>query len=99
MKLFLVDAVSTFRNSYAVRAESAEHAADSVTMNEVEEFGQQWLGEQISRVMEISEEDYLKLFDADSEYLVSWTDEKKKESIHTIEYDKPYDPISSSKSI
>lgn len=95
MKLFLVDAVSSFRNSYAVRAKSAEDAADSVAMEEVEGFGQLYLGENITRVQEITEEQYLEMFDKDNDYLAHWDDEKKKHAIETVQYEEAYDPISS----
>lgn len=100
MKLFLVDAVSSFRNSYIVRCENEEHAADTVTCNEAEEFSQEWLGEQISRVREITEEDYLILFNKDNDYLKDWNAEQKKRFIHTVNYDedpKPFDPLSDGK--
>lgn len=99
MKLFLVDAISSFRNSYVVRARSAEHAMDTVALEEAEGFGQQWLGESISRAQEITEEQYINLFDEDNDYLRSWTEEKKKEFIHEVDYESAYDPISSPKEI
>jgi hypothetical protein len=100
MKLFLVDAVSSFRNSYIVRCENEEHAADTVTCNEAEEFSQEWLGESISRIREITEDDYLVLFDKDNDYLKNWNVEQKKRFIHTVNYDedpKPFDPIKKGK--
>jgi hypothetical protein len=87
MKLFLVDAVSSFRNSYVIRCKEESHATDTVTLEEAEEFSQSWLGEQISRVREITQEEYLVLFDKDNEYLKTWNDEQKKELIHTVDYD------------
>lgn len=86
MKLFLVDAVSSFRNSYVVRCRSAEDAADTVTMNEAEEFSQEWLGESISRISEITEDDYLVLCDKDNDYLKEWDIEKKKSLITQVNY-------------
>jgi hypothetical protein len=108
MKIFLVDAVSTFRNSYVIRCKNEEHAADSVTLNEAEEFSQEWLGESISRIREITEDDYLFLFDKDNEYLKDWNVDQKKRLIHTVDYDKKdynlvddipksYDPLSNGK--
>jgi hypothetical protein len=40
MKLYLVDAVSSFRNSYVIRCKDESHAADSVTLEQAEEFSQ-----------------------------------------------------------
>jgi hypothetical protein len=87
MKLFLVDAVSTFRNSYVVRCKDEVHATDTVTLNEAVEWSQDWLGETVSRVREISEEEYLVLFDKDNDYLKDWDAKKKKSLIHTVNYD------------
>lgn len=87
MKLFLVDTVSSFRNSYMIRCKDETHAADTVTLEEADEWSQEWLGESISRVREISEEDYERLFDKDNDYLKDWDLEKKKSLIHTVDYD------------
>jgi hypothetical protein len=95
MKLFLVDAVSSFRNSYVIRCKDETHAADTVTLQEADEVSQEWLGESISRISEITEEQYLKMFDKDNDYLKSWSDEKKMSLIHTVNYEKeePFNPI------
>ena len=100
MKLFLVDAVSSFRNSYVIRCKEESHATDTVALEEAEEFSQSWLGEQISRVREITQEEYLVLFDKDNEYLKTWNDEQKKELIHTVDYENlepGIDPIKDGK--
>jgi hypothetical protein len=86
MKLFLVDAVSSYRTSYVVRCEDGDHAKDAVTMEEATEFSQEWLGEQISRVTEITEDDYLVLFDRENDYLKDWDIEKKKSLITQVSY-------------
>jgi len=108
MKLFLVDAISSFRNSYVIRCEEESHATDTVVMEEAEEFSQEWLGETISRVREITEDDYLVLFDKDNQYLKNWNIEQKKQFIHTVDYSKiennlvedvpkPFNPIEDGK--
>lgn len=106
MKLFLVDAVSSYRTSYVVRCEDGDHAKDTVTMEEATEFSQEWLGEQISRVTEITEDDYLVLFDRENDYLKEWDIEKKKSLITQVSYivtsddEKPgtgYDPMKDGK--
>jgi hypothetical protein len=100
MKLYLVDAVSSFRNSYVIRCKEESHAADTVVLEEAEEFSQEWLGETISRVREITEEEYLVLFDKDNQYLKTWNDEQKKEFIHTVDYESlepGIDPIKDGK--
>jgi len=88
MKLFLVDTVSSHRVSYVVRCKSEEHAADTIVMEEGKEFSQEHLGEQISRIREITEDDYLALFDKDNDYLKSWDVEQKKTLITTVKYDE-----------
>jgi len=100
MKLFLVDAVSTFRNSYVIRCNEQGDALDAVALNEANEFSQEWLGETTSRVREITEDDYLVLFDKDNEYLKEWSVEQKKSLIHQVKYDqsqKAYDPMTDGK--
>lgn len=86
MKLFLVDAVSSYRTSYVVRCENESDAVDMVTLNEAEEFSQEHLGEQISRIREITEDDYLVLFDKDNDYLKNWDIEQKKKLITQVKY-------------
>jgi hypothetical protein len=61
---------------------------DTVTMQEAEEFSQLHLGEQILRATEISEEEYLTLFDKDNDYLKSWNSEKKTGFIHDVKYEE-----------
>ncbi len=86
--IYIVETVSMFRIRYAVRARSAEHAADTVVMEEANELSQHHLDEVINHVREVSEAEYLKLFDADNDYLSSWDNAKKLGMIHDIDYDK-----------
>jgi hypothetical protein len=46
-------------------------------MQEVEDFSQEWLGEQIIDVGVVSEDKMLEIFDKDNPYLQEWTKEKK----------------------
>ena len=91
-KYAIVTAVSTYRMRYAIPMDELqklnvdaqvelEWAADSVTCNQVEEFSQQWLGEQIVDIQEIDEHKILELFDKDNEYLKDWTQEQKLQYI------------------
>lgn len=64
-KLFVVDAISTFRHRYVIEADELEHAYDEVVMrssgNEQDDFGevtQRWLGEQIIDGREISKSEF-----------------------------------------
>ena len=107
MKLFLVDTVSTFRNSYVIRAETEQQAYDLVEemdTDKIDEFSQKWLGEEIGRVMEITEKQYFDIFDKDNDYLKNWSLEKKRElicdpynlghpSLSELDAEHTYDPI------
>jgi len=84
-KLVLVDAISSHRMRYVVEVEDVlEHALDTVTLQEAKEFSQLHIGEQISSYREITEEEYLKIFDTDNDYLKDWDNEKKLNFITKI---------------
>ena len=83
-KYVLVDAISMFRMRYAVAvpeelsdAQAMEWAGDSVTCEDAEEFSQASLGETISSYRVCSQEELLKQFDQDNDYLQSWDVDKK----------------------
>lgn len=48
-------------------------ALDTVTMQECEEFSQEWLGEQIIDHFECNEDEMLTFFARDNDYLKSWS--------------------------
>ena len=77
MPLFIVETVRLFRHTYAVQCEKGEYAADYVTCEEVEEFGQADLGETITSIREATTDDYLSEFDKIAEYLKDWSPEQK----------------------
>jgi hypothetical protein len=85
-KLYLVETVSMFRHRYAVRARSLEHAKDTVVCEEANELSQEHIGENIVSGREITEEEYLGIFDQDNDYLRSWDRDKKMESITQVHY-------------
>lgn len=89
-KMYLVETVSMFRMRYVVEANEATHAEDEVVCNqgELEEFSQKHIDECITSTREISEEEYLRVFNEDNGYLASWSDEQKKKFINTIDYTK-----------
>ena len=93
----VVTTVSQFRQRYCIpmselqktntdkelTVENArEWAKDSVTVEEVDEFSQKWLGETILDTMILDEERVLLLFDRDNDYLKEWDKEQKLEKIH-----------------
>ena len=83
-ELVLVECVSTFRMRYVVEvpAGKKEWAMDTVVMNEAEELSQEHLGEQIVSHRVISEDEYLRIFDEDNDYLKSWDNNQKFRMIH-----------------
>lgn len=88
-KLVMVEAISVYRMRYVIECDDADQAAATVANNELQdEFSQLHLGETITSTREISQEEYLKLFDEDNDYLRSWTDEEKFRLVHKIDYDK-----------
>lgn len=87
MPKYLVEAISQHRMRYVINCKSAEHAADTVVMNEPEqEFSQLHLGEVITSVREVSDQEYLRLFNEDNDYMRSWTDEEKFRLVHKVDY-------------
>lgn len=68
--------------------EVLEWARDEVTMQNVEEFSQEWLGEQIVDATLLDEEEMLQMFERDNAYLKDWPREQKLQHVrnwkHTI---------------
>lgn len=89
-KYYVVTSLTQYRMRYVIPVEDLrdedgkvdqEWAADTVTMNEAEEFSQLHIGDTIVDVQELDEEKVLELFDRDNEYQRGWTKEKKLETI------------------
>jgi hypothetical protein len=91
-KYVVVDTVATYRMRYVVSMEElqgenpaypvdAEWACDSVTCEEVEEFSQKYLGEQIIDHYVVDENAIIDTFDKDNDYLSEWTRDQKLEHI------------------
>jgi len=90
-KLVVVDVLSSFRMRYVVQAKSVEDALDEVVMCEgdgkFKEFSQKHIDPTaVIDAREITEYEYLKLFDEDNGYLATWSDEQKKMFINVIDY-------------
>ena len=88
----VVTCVSTFRNRYVVPMEELQKlnpeepvdpawALDCVTCEEVKEFSQRHVGEQIIDAQVVKEAEVLQFFDADNDYLSDWDEELKIEWI------------------
>lgn len=61
MPLYVVETIQTFRHRYIIECENAEHATDTVTMNEADEFSQMYLGENIISSKEITFNEFYKM--------------------------------------
>ena len=96
MPLFVVDAIQMFRTRYVIQCKEAEHAADTVTMHEAEEFSQMDLGERILTTREITYSEFNKMNMAmeeghgdgtsyQAESGSPWMGEKM---IHVVNYDR-----------
>lgn len=68
MPLFVVETISQFRTRYVIECQEAEHAEDTVTMNEADEFSQMHLGETILSTREITYEDFTRMNKALEQY-------------------------------
>ena len=92
-KYVKVDCVSTFRQTYMIPWDglqetnpdvelndklAEEWASDTVVSEECNEFSQKYLGEQISSINIITEDEMIEAFDKDNPLLISeWSREKK----------------------
>jgi hypothetical protein len=96
MPLFVVDAIQMFRTKYVIECKEAEHAGDTVAMNEAEQFSQMDLGERILTTKEITYEEFRRMNKAieeshgdgthhQAETGSPWMGEKL---IHVVNYDK-----------
>jgi hypothetical protein len=68
MPLFVVETISQFRTRYVIECQEAEHAEDTVTMNEADEFSQMHLGETILTTREITYQDFIRMNKALEQY-------------------------------
>ena len=95
MPLFVVDAIQMFRIRYVIECKEAEHAGDTVTMNEAEQFSQMDLGERILTTKEITYEEFHRMNKAmedghgdgtsfQAESGSPWMGEKM---VHVVKYD------------
>lgn len=94
-----VNTVSIFRQTYVIPLDSLqeentdvelthklaeEWANDAVTCENVEEFSQKWMGENIITTDILSEEEILKQFDKDNpELITEWDDQRKLSFINS----------------
>ena len=100
MALYLVEAISIFRQRYVVDAAEASHAVDEVvvqtgdgydeglSLEGFHEFSQKHIDEVITSTREITPEEYIRIFDEDNDYLAGWNPIQKFALINKIEYPK-----------
>jgi|TARA_B100001093_G_C26498227_1_gene872091 hypothetical protein len=95
----MVTGISTFRMKYCVRLSDLqkdnpdsevqpEWALDAVTMEEVEEFSQRHIGENIIDHRVMNETEVLEMFDKENEYLRDLTTQEKLEKFIWPAYNK-----------
>ena len=84
----VVTTVQTFRHRYVVPMSELQKmnedyqvdpkwALDAVTMQEVKEFSQHHIGEQITDMFVMGEDEIVDLFDKDNDYASGWTRDYK----------------------
>lgn len=87
-KYVLVDTLAQYRMRYLIEVpdnhddtefpcSAITWAEDTVTMEEMKEFSQHWLGETILSSHEITKEEIVPLCDKENDYCKSWSDEQK----------------------
>ena len=84
----VVTCISSFRQRYVIPVDELQKlnpdapvdpswALDEVTMQNVKEFSQRHVGEQIIDAQVVKEKEVLQFFNADNDYLSSWDEEFK----------------------
>lgn len=93
-KFVLVDALAQYRMRYVIEVPddhndgefpctAIQWAEDTVTMEEMKEFSQLYLGETIFSSREISKEEVIPMCDSENDYCKTWTDEQKMKAFVT----------------
>lgn len=92
MKRFAVETISTFRHVYFIECKEAEHAMDTVVMEEAESYFQKHLGEQIVSAREVSNAEMARLI-AETEQPTMTLEKLEtgdwiKNCVHVVDYSK-----------
>jgi len=92
-KIYVVETISTFRHTYYVKARCAEHAMDEVVCksdysDNFIEGSQKHIDESIANVIEVTEDEFIKVFDHENDYLKNWSRERKLQQINVIDYER-----------
>ena len=92
MPKYVVETISMFRMRYVVEGKNSEHAMDEVVMqlgnSSFKEFSQHHVDEVITSSREIDDEEYLRMFDEDNDYLKDWNVEQKMQYVNKIDYEE-----------
>ena len=96
-KLVLVETISMFRMRYVMEVQDdINHASDEFVCNdELVELSQKHLDDTIVSLREIDQDEYLRIFDQDNDYLSDFTIEEKLDYINKIDYSTPHMGLSS----
>jgi hypothetical protein len=84
-KLVMVETVSQFFHRYVIELPDDYNnicAEGLVAASNAEEMSQRHIGESILSSREITEDEYMTMFDKDNDYLINWTDDQKKSLIN-----------------
>lgn len=91
-RIYVVETISSFRNTYYVKARDKVHAMDEVVCQLSDyqdtfiEGSQKHIDESIANVIEVTEEEFIKVFDHENDYLKGWSKERKLQQINVIDY-------------
>jgi len=69
---------------YMIEAETGDHAADTVVMGEAEEFSQLYLGETLTSVWELEDDEIVELFYQDNSYYTDHDPEYALSRVHKV---------------
>ena len=82
----IIETISMFRMRYAVRTDDKDLAVNFFESDKIDtDMSQCHLGEIISHVRTVNEDEFIEIFDEDNDYLKDWSKEKKLDSIHNID--------------
>lgn len=82
-----VDELQKLNTEVSVEGRETEWAMDCVTCGEVNEFSQTHVGEQIIDAVVVDEDEMLKQFDADNDYLKDWSKQQKIDYVHKWKFE------------
>lgn len=89
-KIFVVESISMFRHTYYILAKNELDALDEFVCGNGNgtfvEGSQKFIDEVHTNVRELTEDEFLKEFDKENEYLQDWSDEQKLKFINEIDY-------------